>query len=79
MNNKEEIELLKAKVRALELEIEVLKTKQQITYVPYYPYLPYYPQIPYYPEIPFYSQPYYSYWDEMPFANGTGTTIRSIQ
>ena len=74
MNNKEEIELLKAKVRALELEIEVLKTKQQITYVPYYPYLPYYPQ------IPFYSQPYYSYWDEIPSANGTGTTtIRSIQ
>ena len=46
---KEKIELLEAKIRALELEIELLKAKQNVTYIPY-PYNPWatdpsYPQI----------------------------------
>jgi len=49
----EKLDLILAEIRALKLEIELLKLKQQTEapvvenwrYVPYQPYVPYYPTI----------------------------------
>ena len=57
MSEKDEIELLKAKVRALELEIELIKAKttfipNQFIPFPIYPYNPYPLQSPFYYGLP---------------------------
>jgi hypothetical protein len=54
----QEIELLKAKIKVLELELEILKMKQNIPMYPQYPVYPVYPN----PTIPYNPNPiWYEY------------------